>query len=115
MKYEQVEITSWPSCDARPIAVLRLEPEELGARLHLLFSDGEDDLDRLKQAGLRLFDGEQILLVRYLRAPTPGTDVYGDAGANAAELLERFLAATGLRRADVAWQPVTTPRRAKHA
>jgi hypothetical protein len=114
MKYHQIEIAAWPSGDTRAIALLSLEPEELATRLQVTFSDGEDDLDRLKHAGLRLSDGAQILLVRHLNAPKAGTDVYADANANPITLLRRFLAATGLSQADVVWRPAPE-RRAEHA
>jgi hypothetical protein len=111
VNYRQVEITDWPSRDCRAIAVLRLEPEELAARLHLSFRDGEDDLDALKHAGVRLRSGEQFLLLRHAHAPKPGTDLYADAGADAAALLDRFLLATGLATKDVTWRaPDATPR-----
>lgn len=110
MSFSQISVQSWTSRDCRPIAVLRPEPADLGRKLGIEFRDDRDDLDELEYAGLRLPSGDQILLVRHRHAPNPGTEVYGDAGADSVLLLERFLAATGLSSDLVSWQvPATAP------
>jgi hypothetical protein len=108
MSFSQVEVQSWPSRDCRAIAVIRPEPADLGRKLGITFRDDRDDLDELKYAGLRLPGGDQILLVRHQHVPGPGTEVYGDVGADSALLLARFLAETGLSPDQVSWQAPAT-------
>src|SRR5262245_19643084 len=105
MKYRQIKIESWPSRNYRPIAMIRLEPNELEDRLGIRFADDYDDLDYLKHAVLVLSSGDQLLLVRYRRAPQPGTEVNADAASDFARVRGQFLTDTGLAVSDVTWTP----------
>jgi hypothetical protein len=59
----------------KPIAVFRLEPNELATARCLNFREGFDDLDYLVFATLFLPSGCEVTLVRHTSAPSPGTEV----------------------------------------
>lgn len=63
---------------AKPIATLSLEPEDLTARLGIVFDTAHDDLDEMQTALLVGATGHQFALVRHLRQPAPGTDILTD-------------------------------------
>jgi hypothetical protein len=58
-----------------PVAVLRMEPDELTSKGVLSFREGFDDLDYLVFATLLLPSGREVTLVRHANAPSPGTEV----------------------------------------
>jgi hypothetical protein len=58
-----------------PVAVLRMEPDELTSKEVLSFREGFDDLDYLVFATLLLPSGREVTLVRHANAPSPGTEV----------------------------------------
>jgi Cdc6-like AAA superfamily ATPase len=58
-----------------PVAVLRMEPDELTSKGVLSFREGFDDLDYLVFAMLSLPSGRKVTLVRHTNAPSPGTEV----------------------------------------
>jgi hypothetical protein len=58
-----------------PVAVLRMEPDELTSKGVLSFREGFDDLDYLVFAMLSLPSGREVTLVRHTNAPSPGTEV----------------------------------------
>jgi hypothetical protein len=58
-----------------PVAVLRMEPDELTSTKALNFRAGFDDLDYLVFATLSLPSGREVTLVRHTNAPNPGTEV----------------------------------------
>ncbi|WP_404788964.1 tetratricopeptide repeat protein [Altericista sp. CCNU0014] len=58
-----------------PVAVLRMEPDELTSTGVLSFREGFDDLDYLVFAMLSLPSGREVTLVRHANAPNPGTEV----------------------------------------
>jgi hypothetical protein len=95
----------FPSGDRQPVAELALAPGELADRYSLKFGEGEDGLDYFRAAAIEVPSGQQLLLLRYRRAPTPGTIVYADAGADPAACRKELLQELGLTEADLTWWP----------
>jgi hypothetical protein len=58
-----------------PVAVLRMEPDDLTRTGVLSFREGFDDLDYLVFAMLSLPSGREVTLVRHANAPSPGIEV----------------------------------------
>ena len=73
LRFNQVPASTWPRGDARPLAVLRLEPEELP---DLRFELDADDLDEVAIAVIKAPEGWEFGLLRYARSPRAGTGVY---------------------------------------
>src|SRR4051794_37313335 len=59
----------------KAVAVLRLEPKELSARIGLRFHGGHDDLDTLDWARVIGLSGRPYALVRHRHSPEPGTQI----------------------------------------
>jgi len=95
----------FPSGERRPVAELALEPAELTDRYSLEFGDGDDGLDYFRAAAIELPSGQQFLLLRYRGAPTSGTMVYADVGADPAACRKELLGELGLTEADLTWWP----------
>jgi hypothetical protein len=83
----------------------------LQQRYGLKFEEGEDDLDRYELAAIPIADGGQLWLLRYRRAPSPGTVVYADSAADPAPTREQLLAMLGLSHEDLSWWPASEHRR----
>jgi hypothetical protein len=60
----------------RPIAVMRLEPDDFASRFGIDFEEGSADLDFTRSALIELESGLVAGLVRYARSPQPGTEVH---------------------------------------
>jgi len=59
----------------RPVALLRLQPEELSARIGIQFQPAHDDLDMLDWARVVGLSGRPYALVRHRHSPEPGTQI----------------------------------------
>lgn len=89
---------------SRPVAVLQLEPAELKARGHLIFSEGYDDLDYLVFSMTVLLSGQDITLVRHKNHPGSGTEIWVTLdNETVVETLMEFLARLGLTAEDLSW------------
>ena len=95
MPIVQCEFDKWPSGDDQSIAVLQMEPSDLEERLGLRFAEGTDDLDYFRDAAVSLPSGRRLLLVRYLRNESPGTEVRADANDDAAKARSELAEALG--------------------
>ena len=102
-RFTQVKKGRWPSGIDKPIAVLRAEPDELAARYGLEFHAGSDELDRFREAALRLGSGRSVLLYRYERSPGIGTTVSIDGGDRAFEAFDEIAVALGVRKREFVW------------
>lgn len=105
MQVRQVAPRRFPSGDRRAIAIIGLEPEALAERYDLAFEQGVDDLDYFSAAAIELSSGAQLLLLRYLRLPEPGTEVMADAHADPVACRRELLRELGLTEADLTWWP----------
>jgi hypothetical protein len=87
-----------------PVAVLRLEPDELPTAKSLNFREGFDDLDYLVFATLLLSSGREVTLVRHTNAPNPGTEIcmVPEDNAIALTILES-IKILNLTKADLSW------------
>lgn len=98
----------WGSDLGNPIALLKLEPEELGGTPPRLdFVRGHDDLDTVLVAVVRAPSGRNYTLVRHLNSPSPGTEVLtrlplAEAAIIAGDLRD-MLHALGLGQDAVGW------------
>jgi hypothetical protein len=102
MSFEQIHTPA--TAPLRPIAVLRLEPEDFTSRFGVEFEEGSDDLDFTRTALLRLGSGLEAGLLRYARSPEPGTELHAVAESVEAEsALHDFLTEFGLDQNDVQW------------
>ena len=59
----------------RPVAVLRMNPEELSERIGIRFHTAHDDLDVLDWAQVVGLSGKAYALVHHRHSPKPGTEV----------------------------------------
>jgi hypothetical protein len=103
LPFQQVYKGRWPTGDAKPIAVLRAEPDELAERLGVEFTDGADDLDAFREAALHLASGRLLLLVRYQNDPFPGTQVQADSADNPDDARQELLQAFGFSEGAFLW------------
>jgi hypothetical protein len=88
----------------RPIAVLRLEPQDFTSRFGVEFEEGSDDLDFTRSALIELDSGLVAGLVRYARSPEPGTELHApERSVDPKFALSEFLAEFGLDERDVTW------------
>jgi hypothetical protein len=87
-----------------PVAVLRMEPDELTRKGVLSFCEGFDDLDYIVFATLLLPSGREVTLVRHANAPSPGTEVcvVPDEKAIVLTIIET-LKTLNLTVADLSW------------
>jgi hypothetical protein len=104
MKVVQQKGRVTKSMPGDPIAVLRMEPDELAKSRRIKFRSGHDDLDRLRIARIRTADGQTFALVRHLHAPRPGTEIVtvtssSDLWGDIQGVLERL----NLTDKDLAW------------
>jgi len=93
----------WGRDIGTPIAVLRLEPEDLAAR-GLKFERGYDDLDNVRVAWF----GENIAFVRHERSPCPGTEIVvsgfrPERASEASRDLDAVLRRLSLSTRDLSW------------
>lgn len=98
----QVSEGKWPSGREKAIGVLRFSPSDLEA-LGLEFTSGADDLDTFKQAGLQLYSGRLLLLMRYANDSAPGTTVLADSVDDAAAAREELLLSLALPADSYSW------------
>jgi hypothetical protein len=102
MSFEQIDNPATEPL--RPIAVLRLEPEDFTSQFGVEFEEGSDDLDFTRTALIRLGSGLEAGLLRYARAPEPGTELHAPAQSVEPEsALQEFLSEFGLDEGDVRW------------
>lgn len=101
--FEQVSRGRWPTGIDKPIATLRAEPEEIARRYPVRFTRGHDELDGFHEVGLRLRSGRNVLLMRYLRSPGPGTTVSVDADDDATAALRELRETLSIGRREVIW------------
>jgi hypothetical protein len=73
LRIRQVPSATWPSGDARPLAVLAEEPAEL---TELVFDPTVDDLGEAVISVVETWDGLQFGFLRYHDSPTPGIAIY---------------------------------------
>ena len=59
----------------KPVAVLRLNPEELSQRIGIRFQAAHDDLDMLDWARVIGLSGRPYALVHHRHSPDPGTQI----------------------------------------
>jgi hypothetical protein len=100
-QFRQIE-ESERSVELRPIAMLRLEPEDFEQRYALRFRAGVDDLDYERHVLVQV-GGEQFGLLRYARAPEPGVELHAEANGAPEAQRQRFLDAFGIDSDVVAW------------
>jgi upstream activation factor subunit UAF30 len=116
--------TDWGEDLGDPIAVLRVEPEQLTRETGVMFVRGYDDLDYVRVAAVSLSGGQPFLLVRHEGKPQGGTEIVPSRGVSRdiSSQLVRLLDALQLGPQDVAWShpqisltrrrsPKKTPRR----
>ncbi len=102
--WKQIASDSWPTQENRPIATLKLEPDDLQERFGLEFSLEQDDLDGVRVAVVELPSGSVMGLVRYEHAPEPGTGLFAEETAPVEKELGEFLQAFDLTPVDVSRQ-----------
>jgi hypothetical protein len=106
MRLQNVEPpTEWGKDLGDPVAVIRVEPEDLSRDLGLKFIRGHDDLDYLRLAAVSLNDGQPFLLVRHEGKPDPGTEIIssGAASRNLSGELTRLLHALHVGPGHIVW------------
>lgn len=87
-----------------PVALICAGPEALEKRLGVVFQDSHDDLDYVKVAALWLNSGQRVSLLRHVRSPSPGTELYVSAEeAQRPDALDQILESVGLTRSDLSW------------
>ncbi|MEY2499779.1 MAG: hypothetical protein QOI07_113 [Verrucomicrobiota bacterium] len=90
---------------SKPIARIRLEPEEITQRVNLSFESAHDDLDELQIASFSTQSGRQFTLVRHRYQPIPGTDILThERSTTLSEDLVDALAALSLKTDDLTWK-----------
>lgn len=95
---------AWPRGLSRVAAIIDLEPDELARRVGIRFFDGHDELDFFRAALLEVH-GAPCALIRHLRSPTPGTEVWVPEGAPESERhVRRVLEALGLSEDVIRWE-----------
>jgi hypothetical protein len=101
--FEQVPRRPWPSRRAETVGLLALEPNDFTDRFGVQFVDDYDNLDFYKEAMIRLPSGRLVSLVRYLRSPSPGTEIKASADDDAAAARAELLDALRLRPDVLTW------------
>ncbi len=106
--------SEWGNDFGEPIAVLRLEPDELARRHGFDFQSGYDDLDDIQVARVRT-KGRMFALLRHVHSPKPGTEVVAlSRSRNMAHDVASILHRLNLDESDLAWKhptPGRTPAR----
>lgn len=94
-----------------PIAVLKIEPDQLARRRAIRFRAGYDDLDELRVARIKTPEGGQFALLRHIHAPKPGTEVVAlSRSTNVSRDITSILNFLELTDADVVWRVPTSKR-----
>jgi len=89
---------------ARPIATIRLEPNDISKKIGIHFEAARDDLDELQAAVIRTNSGRQFAFVRHRHQPGLGTDILTDEhSSNLERDFQEILRVLPLRRKDVSW------------
>ena len=102
---------------AKPIATIRLEPQDISSRSGIQFEPAADDLDELEAAVLRSKSGRQFALVRHRHQPNPGTDILTNENSRRlTKDLQEVLQFLRLKRGDLRWihsaiEPALVPHR----
>jgi hypothetical protein len=94
----------FPNGAGQPIAILALEPPELAARFGLGFGTGFDDVDYSRFTNYELGDGSHVLLLKHLRAPIAGTEIWADRKADWPATIAALLAKLNLTEQDLLWR-----------
>ena len=94
----------FPNGAGQPIAILALEPPELAARYGLGFGTGFDDVDYSRFTNFELGDGSHVLLLKHLRAPIAGTEIWADSKADWPATIAALLAKLDLTEQDLLWR-----------
>lgn len=103
-RFAQLPASKWPKGLHFPGAVIGVDPSELEKRGAQFFEDS-DDLDRYKAALLRFEDGTQCALVRYARAPKPGTSIWVEKSSPDIQVVvENVLDVFDLPRHCITWE-----------
>jgi hypothetical protein len=98
-------VLKWGTDFGEPIAVLRLEPDQLARRGDIKFRRGYDDLDELRVARIRTSGGGRFALLRHVNAPEPGTEVVAlIQPTNVSRDIASVLALLELTNDDVTWR-----------
>lgn len=105
MPIKQCDLDKWPSGNDRSIAVLQMEPSDLESRFGLRFVEDVDDLDFFSEAALQLPSGRRLLLIRYRRNSSPGTEVRADANDDDLAARSELLEALGEDDSVFTWVP----------
>jgi DNA-binding protein HU-beta len=94
-----------------PIAVLKIEPDQLARRHAIRFRAGYDDLDELRVARIKTPEGGEFALLRHVHAPKPGTEVVAlSRSTNVSRDIASILNLLDLTLADVVWRVPTAKR-----
>jgi len=106
----------WGSDLGEPIALLRVELEQLAKIAGVSFCSGHDDLDHVKVAIVTVPSGAAYALVRHERSPEQGTEIVARAHQPSAALgtdLQSLLERLGVSPVALAWvrPDVTCPWR----
>ena len=89
---------------AKPIATIRLEPEDISRKFGVKFESTKDDLDELKAALIHSNSGRQFALVRHQHQPNPGTDILTyEHSPNLTDDLLDVLQLLAIRQRDLIW------------
>jgi hypothetical protein len=98
------QITDPASEPLRPIAVMRLEPDDFASRFGIDFEEGSTDLDFTRSALIEFESGLVAGLVRYARSSRPGTELHApERSADPQSALHEFLTEFDLDERDVTW------------
>jgi hypothetical protein len=101
LNVSQVPPGDWPAGNARPLALLPLEPDDLEG---IEFTTDVDGLGQLRMAVIETLDKWRFGLLRYLDSPVPGITAYVVAGdAQMAPALDALVVTFGIGRGELAW------------
>lgn len=93
----QLEFSAWrPEATSPVVAHLRWEPAFLSRWLGVSFDHVPDQLGDLRVAVLRLTSGRVVALVRVVGNPAPGTSLLQMGAASPQEVVDEFVADSGL-------------------
>jgi hypothetical protein len=105
VRVTQIQQPVWPSGRTRPIAVLRLGPDQLSARYGVRFHRERDDLDEADVAAVQLPSGRSLLFVRYRGNPSSGTEVAANSNDDPRAARSELLEALNLDYGALKWTP----------
>jgi hypothetical protein len=109
MLWSQLDVSNWPECLNKQIAMFRVLPSEIHAFSGIEFQQSFDSLDEFEGAVLRIGD-KLAALIHYQNAPVLGTVlvVPEDVGAKEKEcLLSDVMTLTGLSEEQIIWRPIS--------